>query len=200
MMLQSYMQGMLVGFSLIIAIGAQNAFILKQGLKKQYVLWLCIICAASDSILILLGVFGFSQIVQSHPEYVDWAKYFGATFLLFYGAQHLWASIQGSSGLAPSEKNETKLLKMVLICLALTWLNPHVYLDTVVLIGSISTKFENTELYFAVGAITASWLFFFILGYGARFLLPFFQNKYSWRILDLLIAMVMWCIAASLLI
>ena len=89
---------------------------------------------------------------------------------------------------------------MVLICLALTWLNPHVYLDTVVLIGSISTKFENTELYFAVGAITASGLFFFMLGYGARFLLPFFQNKYSWRILDLLIAMVMWGIAASLLI
>lgn len=194
------MQGMAIGFSLIIAIGAQNAFILKQGLKKQYVFWLCFICAASDSILILLGVLGFSQVVQSHAEVVDWAKYFGATFLFFYGAQHFIQAFKTSTSLLPSEQNESKLLKMVLICLALTWLNPHVYLDTVVLIGSISTKFESTALYFAAGAMTASWLFFFVLGFGARFLLPIFQSPRAWKILDFIIGIVMWGIAISLVI
>ena len=199
-MLQIYMQGMAVGFSLIIAIGAQNAFILKQGLKKQYVFWLCVICAASDSILILLGVLGFSQVIQTHPEVVDWAKYFGAAFLFIYGAQHFIKAFKTSGGLLPSEKNESKFLKMILICLALTWLNPHVYLDTVVLIGSISTKFESNELYFAIGAMTASWVFFFILGYGARFLLPVFQNAKAWKVLDFFIALIMWGIAISLII
>lgn len=199
-MLQSYMQGLTVGFSLIIAIGAQNAFILKQGLKKQYVFWLCTICAASDSILILLGVLGFSQVIQSNPVIVDWAKYFGATFLLIYGTQHFIQSFKISASLLPSENNETQFFKMLCICLALTWLNPHVYLDTVVLIGSISTKFESTALYFASGAITASWVFFFVLGFGARFLLPIFQNTTAWKILDFLIAMVMWGIAISLLV
>lgn len=199
-MLQSYMQGLAVGFSLIIAIGAQNAFVLKQGLKKQHVFWVCVVCAASDSILILLGVLGFSKVIQTHPEFVDWAKYFGATFLLIYGAQHFLQAFRTSTGLKPSEKNESKLMKMLLICLALTWLNPHVYLDTVVLIGSISTKFEATALYFAIGAVTASWLFFFSLGFGARFLLPVFQNQRSWQILDFIIALVMWRIAISLLL
>lgn len=199
-MLQSYMQGLAVGLSLIIAIGAQNAFVLKQGLKKQYVFWICMVCAASDSILILLGVLGFAKIIQTHPEFVDWAKYFGATFLLVYGAQHFIQAFKASSGLTPSENNESKLFKMIMICLALTWLNPHVYLDTVVLIGSISTKFESSAVYFAVGAVTASWLFFFSLGFGARFLLPFFQNQRSWQILDFMIGLVMWGIALSLLL
>lgn len=199
-MLQSYMQGLAVGFSLIIAIGAQNAFILKQGLKRQYVFWLCAICAASDSILILLGVLGFSQVIQTHPAIVDWAKYFGAAFLVIYGTQHFIQAFKSSGSLVPSENSETKLLKMILICLALTWLNPHVYLDTVVLIGSISTKFESTALHFAIGAITASWIFFFVLGYGARFLLPIFQNAKAWKILDFMIGLVMWGIAFSLLV
>ncbi|OTG83463.1 amino acid transporter [Acinetobacter sp. ANC 5054] len=199
-MLQSYMQGLAVGFSLIIAIGAQNAFILKQGLKKQYVFWLCAICAASDSILILLGVLGFSQVIQTHPAIVDWAKYFGAAFLVIYGAQHFIQAVKSSGSLVPSENSETKLLKMIFICLALTWLNPHVYLDTVILIGSISTKFESTALHFAIGAITASWIFFFVLGYGARFLLPIFQNTKAWKILDFMIGLVMWGIAFSLLV
>jgi L-lysine exporter family protein LysE/ArgO len=199
-MLQSYMQGLAVGFSLIIAIGAQNAFVLKQGLKKQYVFWICMVCAASDSILILLGVLGFAKIVQTHPEFVDWAKYFGAIFLVVYGAQHFIQAFKKSTGLVPSDNNESKLFKMIMICLALTWLNPHVYLDTVVLIGSISTKFESSAVYFAIGAVTASWLFFFSLGFGARFLLPFFQNQRSWQILDFMIGLVMWGIALSLVL
>ena len=93
-----------------------------------------------------------------------------------------------------------KLLKMVLICLALTWLNPHVYLDTVVLIGSISTQFEHAKLQFALGAITASWIFFFALGFGARFLLPIFKSAKSWKILDFVIGLVMWGIATSLIV
>lgn len=199
-MMQSYLQGMMVGFSLIIAIGAQNAFILKQGLKKQYVFWLCVICAVSDSILILLGVLGFSKVVQTNPEYVEWAKYFGAAFLLLYGTQHFIQVFKTSKGLETDEKSESHFWKMVLVCLALTWLNPHVYLDTVVLVGSISTKFESTALYFAFGAIMASWIFFFSLGFGARYLKPLFQSVRAWKVLDFSIAMVMWSIAVSLVV
>lgn len=199
-MLYIYLQGLAVGLSLIIAIGAQNAFILKQGLKNQYVFWLCTICAASDSILILSGVFGFSQVIETYPAIVDGAKYFGAAFLLIYGAQHFIQAFNSSGSLVPSENTEKKLMPMIWICLALTWLNPHVYLDTVVLIGSISTQFESSAIYFAMGAITASWIFFFVLGYGARFLLPMFQNAQAWKILDFVIGLVMWAIAISLLL
>lgn len=199
-MLQSYMQGFAIGMSLIMAIGAQNAFVLKQGLKKQYVFWICMVCIASDSILILLGVLGFSKIMQTNPELVEWAKYLGATFLFFYGAQHFYKAFTATTNLLPSEKDESKLLKMVLICLALTWLNPHVYLDTVVLIGSISTQFEHAKLQFALGAITASWIFFFALGFGARFLLPIFKSAKSWKILDFVIGLVMWGIVTSLIV
>ncbi len=196
-MLHSYIQGFAIGLSLILAIGAQNAFALKQGLKKQHVFWVCLVCALSDSLLILLGVLGFSQLIQSHADLIVWAKYFGAAFLLLYGAQHFYQAIRYSESLVPDEKQASSVLKIIMICLAFTWLNPHVYLDTVVLIGSISTQFM--QLPFALGAMTASWIFFFALGYGARFLLPVFNNPKSWRVLDVMIGIVMWSIAISLL-
>ena len=196
-MLHSYIQGFAIGLSLILAIGAQNAFALKQGLKKQHVFWVCLVCALSDSLLILLGVLGFSQLIQSHADLIVWAKYFGAAFLLLYGAQHFYQAIRHSESLALDEKEASSILKIILICLAFTWLNPHVYLDTVVLIGSISTQFVH--LPFALGAITASWIFFFALGYGAHFLLPMFNNSKAWQVLDVVIGMVMWGIAFSLL-
>lgn len=200
MMLHSYLQGLMVGLSLIIAIGAQNAFVLKQGLKQQYVFWICLVCAVSDALLILLGVLGFAKIIQSYPEFVTWSKYFGAVFLLFYGAQHFYQAFKTTTSLLPSETEVSSLWKMLSICLALTWLNPHVYLDTVVLIGSISAQFGAMKLYFALGAMTGSWLFFFGLGYGARLLLPIFNNAKSWKILDFIIGIVMWTIAISLLV
>lgn len=207
MMLHSYLQGLSVALSLIIAIGAQNAFILKQGLKKQHIFWLCLICAVSDSILLAAGVFGFSYVVLSMPEAVKVAQILGAIFLLIYGGQHFYQAIFKTQQmdinpeLTSQQSSEVKrdLQKLLLICLALTWLNPHVYLDTVVLVGSISTQFSEHKIEFLLGAITASWLFFFSLGYAARYLLPVFKSAISWKILDVIIGCVMWWIAYHLI-
>ena len=198
-MLHSYLQGFAIGLSLIVAIGAQNAFVLKQGLKKQAVFWVCFVCALSDSILVVLGITGFATVIQLYPELVGFAKWAGAVFLVWYGLQHAIQAFQANQSLHASSQNEIQLSKIIMVCLALTWLNPHVYLDTVVLIGSISTQFEQTKLYFTLGVITASWLFFFSLGYGARVLIPVFANPKAWKVLDVVIALIMWSIAISLI-
>ena len=198
-MLHSYLQGFAIGLSLIVAIGAQNAFVLKQGLKKQAVFWVCFVCALSDSILVVLGITGFATVIQLYPELVGFAKWAGAVFLLWYGLQHAIQAFKSNQSLHAGSQNEIQLSKIIIVCLALTWLNPHVYLDTVVLIGSISTQFEQTKLYFALGVITASWFFFFSLGYGARVLIPVFANPKAWKVLDGVIALIMWSIAISLI-
>ena len=198
-MLHTYLQGFAIGLSLIVAIGAQNAFVLKQGLKKQAVFWVCFVCALSDSILVVLGITGFATMIQVYPDVVGFAKWAGAVFLLWYGLQHAIQAFQSNQSLHAGSQNEIQLSKIIMVCLALTWLNPHVYLDTVVLIGSISTQFEQTKLYFALGVITASWLFFFSLGYGARVLIPVFANPKAWKVLDVVIALIMWSIAISLM-
>ncbi|MCY1160377.1 Arginine exporter protein ArgO [compost metagenome] len=199
LMLHTYLQGFAIGLSLIVAIGAQNAFVLKQGLKKQAVFWVCFVCALSDSILVVLGITGFATVIQLYPELVGFAKWAGAVFLVWYGLQHAIQAFQANQSLHASSQNEIQLSKIIIVCLALTWLNPHVYLDTVILIGSISTQFEQTKLYFALGVITASWLFFFSLGYGARVLIPVFANPKAWKVLDGVIALIMWSIAISLI-
>lgn len=199
-MFNTYLQGFGIGLSLIVAIGAQNAFILKQGLLKQRMFWLCFICAVSDSLLIAAGVFGFSHLVVNNPEVIKIAKYCGSAFLIIYGAQHFYQALFKSNSMRlDAEPNQQHLKKLIYICLALTWLNPYVYLDTVVLVGSISTQFEQTKIYYLLGAVSASWLFFFSLGYGSRYLLPLFQSEKSWKILDSLIGLVMWWIAFRLL-
>lgn len=198
-MLHTYLQGFAIGLSLIVAIGAQNAFVLKQGLKKQAVFWVCFVCAFSDSILVVLGITGFATVIQLYPELVGFAKWAGAVFLVWYGLQHAIQAFQANQSLHASSQNEIQLSKIIIVCLALTWLNPHVYLDTVILIGSISTQFEQTKLYFALGVITASWFFFFSLGYGARVLIPVFANPKAWKVLDGVIALIMWSIAISLI-
>ena len=198
-MLHTYLQGFAIGLSLIVAIGAQNAFVLKQGLKKQAVFWVCFVCALSDSILVVLGITGFATVIQLYPELVGFAKWAGAVFLLWYGLQHAIQAFKSNQSLHAGSQNDMQLSKIIMVCLALTWLNPHVYLDTVVLIGSISTQFEQTKLYFALGVITASWFFFFSLGYGARVLIPVFANPQAWKVLDVVIALIMWSIAISLI-
>jgi len=198
-MLNSALHGFVMGLSLIVPIGAQNAFVLKQGLKQQHVFAICLCCALSDAILISSGVLGFSALVMLHPNWLNIAKYFGAIFLLIYGAQHFYQAWKGEQRLDVSQNEVPALYKILFICLGLTWLNPHVYLDTVVLLGSISTQYPNTQLYFALGAITASFLFFFSLGYAARYLQPVFQRPQAWKILDIMIGCVMWSIAISLL-
>ena len=197
-MLSSYPQGFAIEFSLILAIGAQNAFVLKQGLKQQHIFWICLLCALSDATLIALGVFGFAALMQQFPMMITIARYAGALFLMVYGAQHIKQALQANQSIQLDAQSEQSLWKILGICLALTWLNPHVYLDTVVLLGSISTQFAQMKLYFALGAISASFLFFFALGYGARLLLPVFKNPKAWQILDVMIAVVMWSIALSL--
>lgn len=195
----TFLTGLGVGFSLILAIGAQNAFVLKQGLKREYVLSVCFICALSDSILIYLGITGFSKIVVEFPLMTIFAQYFGALFLFIYGLKSFYSAFRKNTRLDPSRIEKANIYRVLDTCLAFTWLNPHVYLDTVVLVGSISTNFTDELHTFAIGAILSSWIFFFSLGYGAKFLLPLFQNSISWKILDFLIGVIMWVIAINLL-
>ena len=192
-------QGMAVGLGLIAAIGAQNAFVLKQGLKGQHIFWICVCCAVSDSILIMAGVFGLGDVVQQHPQVLTVIKYLGIAFLFLYGSQHFYQAWCGQKSMQLADIEQPTLKALLLLCLALTWLNPHVYLDTVLLLGSISSQFGAGQLDFMWGAITASWLFFFALGYGAKWLLPLFQSPSAWQILDCIIALMMWSIAWSLL-
>lgn len=198
--MSAFVYGLGIGFSLILAIGAQNAFVLKQGLKQQYVFWVCFICALSDSILIYFGVTGFSKVIANFPLLLTVSKYFCAAFLFLYGLRNFYSAIKNSSSLNPSDIEKDSLLKIIGICLAFTWLNPHVYLDAIILIGSISVQFSDQLYQFAAGTILASWIFFFSVGYGAKMLLPLFKRATSWKILDVLIGITMWTIATMLII
>lgn len=196
--MNGFFAGLSLGFSLILAIGSQNAFVLRQGLKKEYVFIVCLICSISDALLISLGVSGSSLIISKTPWIEPVARYGGAIFLLIYGTKSFWSAYSIKEGLLPSEKKSTSLAVIIATCLAFTWLNPHVYLDTVVLLGSISTQYIGQKIEFALGASIASFIFFFTLGYGARALTPIFKNPKTWKALDLLIGGIMWAIAFSL--
>lgn len=191
--------GFFLGLSLIVAIGAQNAFILKQGIRKEHVFLVCLICALSDAVLIAFGVLGFSYVVQS----VSWLQpvmlFAGVLFLAGYGARSLWVGLtHNNESLAPSIHEPAPLKQTLLVCLAITWLNPHVYLDTVLLMGTVSAQFPGQHLAFLAGAVAASFLFFFSLGYGAAFLGPLFRKPRAWKVLDVVIGLVMWAIAYGL--
>ena len=190
--------GMGVSFSLILAIGAQNAFVLKQGLKQQFVFSVCLICALSDALLISAGVFGFSHIITQFSLVVTLAKYAGALFLGVYGARSFYNGFTQNQQLLAGGESVASFWQVVAMCLAFTWLNPHVYLDTVILIGTVASQFGDRAA-FAIGAITASFMFFFGLGYGARLLQPWFAKPVAWKVLDIAIGVVMWSIAISLL-
>ncbi|UDF32006.1 UNVERIFIED_ORG: LysE/ArgO family amino acid transporter (plasmid) [Roseateles sp. XES5] len=194
-----YVTGLTMGLSLIVAIGAQNAFVLRQGLRNEHVFAICLTCALSDALLILVGITSFRQIATVLPWLDPVMRYGGAAFLLWYGAKSLYSAVRSSSALAAGEGSAITLRRALLTCLALTWLNPHVYLDTVVLLGTISTRFPGLEASFAAGAVTASFLFFFSLGFGATKLRPVFANPAAWRALEGLVAVTMWLIAFKLL-
>lgn len=196
--LQALSYGFALGLSLIVAIGAQNAFVLKQGLKAEHVFWVSLTCAISDAALIAAGISGFHVLVAQAPWLTTASRYAGAAFLFWYGARSLIAACRSSDTLVPSADGSKSLFKTLTVCLAFTFLNPHVYLDTVVLIGSVSTQFPGHALQFGAGAASASLLFFFVLGYGARLLRPLFQNPRAWNVLELLIGLTMWGIAVSL--
>ena len=196
----AFYAGLSLGLSLIIVIGAQNAFVLKQGLYKRHVFFVCLVCALSDALLIAAGVSGFYLMVAKLPWLESAARYGGAAFLLVYGARSFHAALKSTDALQVADHADHSLTHALSTCLVLTWLNPHVYLDTVVLLGSVSTQYPGAKLPFAGGAMLGSFAFFFALGYGARILTPFFAKPASWRILDALIGVVMWSIAASLLV
>ena len=192
--------GFTLGLSLIVAIGAQNAFVLKQGLYRQHVFWVALICSLSDIILICLGVFGLSFVIDVIPSVEKVARYIGFVFLFCYGAISFWRAFKEKNALYIQDNQTQSLKKTILVCLALTWLNPHVYLDTVLLLGSIANQYPNQHGYFALGASFASIIFFFSLGYGATFLRPLFAKPQAWKILEILIGIVMWIIAIKLII
>ena len=200
-MFNAALSGFGLGISLIVAIGAQNAFVLKQGIRDQHVFWVCLCCALSDALLIVAGVGGFTALVTLYPWIDPATRYGGAMFLSVYALLSFKSAVYASSGMDYSavEKPQS-LISALFICLAFTWLNPHVYLDTVILIGSISTQFEGQRMSFAVGAVLASFVFFFSLGYGSRRLAPLFAKPLAWRVLNTLIGIVMLVIAASLVL
>lgn len=191
--------GFTLGISLILAIGAQNAFVLKQGLKQQHVFIVCFICALSDAILISAGVAGFGAIVKQFPLIEQVSRYAGAAFLFVYALLSFKSALTHKHSMQAQGKEVGTALTAVVTCLAFTWLNPHVYLDTVVLLGSISTQYEGQQLPFAAGAVIGSFVFFFALGYGAKFLIPVFKNPKAWQILELIIGVVMLALAISLI-
>lgn len=196
--MQAELAGFALGLSLILAIGAQNAFVLRQGLLGQHVLAVCLICALSDALLITAGVAGFGALSASVPGLETAMRLLGAAFLTWYGARTLMAAWRGGESLRAGE-GAGSLRRAVLTCLAFTWLNPHVYLDTVVLLGTVSAQYDD-RLGFGLGAATASFTFFFALGYGARWLAPVFARPAAWRVLDLVIGLTMWAIALNLLL
>ncbi|CAN5242948.1 LysE/ArgO family amino acid transporter [soil metagenome] len=194
------LSGLGLGLSLIVAIGAQNAFVLRQGLKREHVAVVITICALSDAVLIALGVGGAGMLFDAVPWLVIVARFAGAAFLLIYGALAARRAIRPKvleAGAAPAR---TSLAVVITTCLALTWLNPHVYLDTVVLLGSIANTHGDARWYFGAGAALGSVLWFTALGLGARLLGPLFARPVAWRVLDGLIAAVMLTIAISLVL
>ena len=198
-MISARITGFAASFGLILAIGAQNAMILRQGLVKSHVFWACLFCAISDALLICLGVAGFSMASKQYPYLPTILTIGGILFLVFYGLNRLWAAYRG--GYEGSIDGQAKSLGTVIAALAaVTWLNPHVYLDTLALLGAISAQYETSALKiaFGFGAVTASFTFFFSLGYGATFLAPYFQSASMWRILDTGIAIIMFAIAFGL--
>ncbi len=194
------LSGFFLGAGLIIAIGAQNAFVLRLGLRHQHVFAVCLICALSDALLIAAGVAGLGTWIARAPQLIGLVTIAGALFLAVYGVLAARRAFQAEA-LIPDETGETSLKAAIASSLAFTFLNPHVYLDTVVLVGSLSAAYAGVNRFaFAAGAILASFVWFFGLGYGARLLTPVFRRPAAWQVLDVIVAIIMWGLAATLLL
>ena len=195
------LSGLGFGLSLIVAIGAQNAFVLRQGVRGQHVLPVIAVCAVSDIVLIGAGVAGFGTVVESFPAVLTVARYAGAAFLVGYALLAARRALGSSTLIAEAAGASVAVGASVLTCLALTWLNPHVYLDTLVLLGSFASTYATPDRWFlAAGAMLASVVWFAALGYGARRLGPLFARPIAWRVLDSLIALVKLALAIGLLL
>lgn len=199
MIYQDAISGFVLGLGLIMAVGAQNVFVLQHGLKRSHVFTVCLTCALSDAVLISIGIMGFHLVEDA----ASWSKstllIAGAVFLFLYGLFSARRAIWPDESRKISDGTAMTWSKTLLTCLAFTWLNPHVYLDTVVLLGTVSTQYES-HIAFGLGAITASLVFFFSLGYGAQHLSHLFESRFAWRVLDTLVALFMWSLALKLLL
>jgi L-lysine exporter family protein LysE/ArgO len=194
---QAILPGLLTGLSLIVAIGAQNAFVLRQGLLRKHVFVIVLICALSDALLIALGVLGLGSLISALPWLLEVIRWVGVAFLVWYGSSSLRKFVKQDS-LKAAESSVGSLKQAVVTTLALTFLNPHVYLDTVIFIGGIANQFGDQKWWFVLGAITASFLWFFSLGFGASKASVLVSKPVFWKILDVFIAAVMFSLAITL--
>lgn len=191
--------GFLASLTLIAAIGAQNAFVLRQGIRREHVVPVVALCTVSDMVLIAAGIAGIGALVAAHPAAIDVATYGGAAFLLGYGLLAARRALRPSA-LVPADAAPARLGAVLLTCAAMTFLNPHVYLDTVVLLGALANEQRDGRWLFGVGAVAASAVWFVTLGWGARRLAGVFATPRTWRVLDGIIAATMVALAASLLL
>ncbi len=197
-MIVPFIQGFGTGGGLIVAIGAQNAFVLSQGVRGNHHLIIALICIICDAVFISAGVAGVGAAVASNPAISQWVAWGGAGFLFFYGWRSLRSAVKGGS--LETNGSGLSLKAAVIATFAVTLLNPHFYLDTVILIGSVSSKFHGeNRMFFWGGAIVASTIWFVCLSLGGRMLAPLFRKQIAWRILDSIVCLTMWGIALSLL-
>jgi L-lysine exporter family protein LysE/ArgO len=189
--------GLATGFSLIVAIGAQNAFVLRQGLLRKNILAIVLICSFSDALLITLGVLGLGSLITAVPVLIEVIRWLGVGFLVWYGSSSI-NRLKKSESLQAADKPMTTLKQSAVTTLALTFLNPHVYLDTIIFLGSIANTFSTNRWLFALGAVSASFIWFFALGFGASKASVLVSKPMFWKALDIFIAAVMFSLAITL--
>jgi L-lysine exporter family protein LysE/ArgO len=196
-----FLSGAGLGASLIVAIGAQNAFVLRQGLKRRHVGKVVAVCAFIDVFLIAVGIGGMGALIARAPVLLGVIRWAGAVFLFLYGLRAFHAAWKGPGHLQADDGESQTTLQAVSTVVALSLLNPHVYLDTVVLLGGIGARYGwPGNAWFGAGAMCASVVWFVALGFGARLLRPWFEKDVSWRVLDVIVGVVMWWIAAALVL
>lgn len=193
-------QGFLTGAALIMAIGSQNAFLLQQGLLQRFHWQIATLCSLIDTVLISAGIFGLGLLIKTFPQALTLISIFGIAFLAFYGYNALKSAMKNAT-LETQSRGALSLKSAILTTLMLSLLNPHVYLDTVLLIGSIGNQYAlDIRPWFAAGAILASFVWFYALALAARWLAPLFKNPHAWRVLDLIVCLIMWSLAINLLL
>ncbi|AHG75854.1 Lysine efflux permease [Mannheimia varigena USDA-ARS-USMARC-1388] len=199
--MSTFIQGFIVCFGLIVSIGAQNAFLLKQGILKQHVFWIALVCFLGDVFLMTIGVLGLGTLISELPILSLIISLLGAIFLLAYGSRSFISIFKSGDYLVASGENAKSLKKALMVTFAITFLNPHVYIDTIVIVGSIGGKLDfDGKMLFLAGALVCSFLWFFGVGYGAGLLSPYFAKRRTWQILDAITGLIMYFIAFSLLI
>jgi L-lysine exporter family protein LysE/ArgO len=194
----AFSSGLASGLALIIAIGAQNAFVIRQGLQRQHVLTVVLFCAISDALLIAAGTAGLGKLISTAPQLLEIVRWFGVTYLAFFGLKSLRSAFKHNS-LTLDQGTVVSRKKTILTVLGLTFLNPHVYLDTVIFLGSLANQFPAEKWLFTFGAMTASFIWFFTIGFGSKMAARFMVKVVFWRILDLTVAAIMFTLATYLI-